>query len=401
MLYLSVASFSYFVLSFLGSKRIALVVPIFYTFLATWIFLFYDDFYYVLFGFYFSEGEEAELSKTMILAAWSFYLGVCSILTIKGRAGVEEECSIGYSRMPPGRIYMALGVWLLVVHFAFSPGHIYWRSGYSAAGVGVEFLKKVYPLITVIASYLVPFFRRRVSRLVFFLLMILIAQGLNQRVIVLIPALYCVGIYMRDRRVPVVKFSLMFLLMVYLAAWCLKYRSFAVQGVFPNFVNIISDPVLIDDIVSGLGYIFSYSIFATIATANMPGIGWDSLLAHVSPLPGSMLDLSSIIHEQKITQHGPYSALGTISMFGKFSVFAYYFICGFIFCYLIENFPRRYKEASFFCVGFLILFAVLSTQYPLRTITRMIYYSLFVFLFFRFLSVSNVFWRKISGNKRP
>lgn len=390
-IFFSFFSFFYFFFKAFSNKSFSLSVPVFYSFLLVWFFLFFSDFYPTVYGYDFSEYDYKRFVSITLVAAWSFYFG--SILVKKKKSFGDrfiDKASARFVGIPSWLVFVVFVVWLIVLHLAFPPEHLYSRSGYSTGGVGSQVFRKVYPLLIVILSFLLPFFRVVWLRGLLLVVMVLLVQGLNQRVIILIPVLYLLGVYVRDRKVSPYKFAFSIFSVIYLAAFALKYRSFGSQGVFPNFLNFISDPVSLKDIFLGLEYIFSFSIFSTMATLSQESIGLNSLFLHLNPLPSFLVDVSEIVYEQKITTHGPYSALGTIGMFGFFGVLCYYFICGFLFSYSIESFSERYKVFSIFCVVFLVVFVVLSTQYPLRTITRVLYYSLFIYFFFKMVSMLRV-----------
>lgn len=129
--------------------------------------------------------------------------------------------------------------------------------------------------------------------------------------------------------------------------------------------------------------------------SKQESIGASALFVSLSPLPSAISipgypDWSSIRHSLRVSPYIPYNAIGELLNHGWVWLVVYYYFVGFIAGWL-DNRTRscvssRSRLGYMLGCGFLLLFSVLSTQYNLRSSTRLIWYAIFIAGSWKYLS---------------
>jgi hypothetical protein len=101
------------------------------------------------------------------------------------------------------------------------------------------------------------------------------------------------------------------------------------------------------------------------------------LLTCINPLPGSMTDWVNM--ENRINLVTPYSAIGDLLRGGLLTALIYYFVLGAYFCQVemrLRTQPRP-SPGLLLVISFSYFFTIMSLQYSLRIVTRVVYYMIF------------------------
>lgn len=372
----------------LSSRRdYLLLLPVLYVFVGLWVTLgfsteYFNDSSWVI--------EGKHVIKTyfiFMIASISFYIGLVIIRHKKssGRIDLEKIRSIMYA-LKSSTIILFYVATVFMMHVAYPFEHIYFREGYLPIYGGSNMLKMLFDLMVFVLSVILPFYKSRVGRLLLFIFILLLVQGLNKRIIVLLPFLYIMGSYIRDFKFNYYSFFVLTFSSLFFSGMAYEYRSNLDQGVISNIIYFYNNGVSFDKSFDGLNYLFGFSFLSTLVTSSFFDVSLNDFFVSINPLPGTIIDVSSVVNKHKITVFAPYSALGTLGVLGFAYVSVYYFIVGLIFDFCKTYFPLRFSIASSIIFVLFILFVTLSLQYQLRTATRFVYYAIFVFLFFKIIS---------------
>lgn len=379
-----------------NKKDYLIMLPLLYSFVGLWGALGFLDNDLSGADWYIKDEHIIKTYFIFIIASVSFYLGSIPTLSKNksGNLGFEKIRDIFFKLNDR---YIILFYFFVVVffHIAYPFEHLYFRVGYLPLYDGNNGLKLFFDFAVIILSIILPFFKSKIGRVFFFILLLILVQGLNKRIIVLLPLLYFLGSYLRDFKFHYLRFLILISVSIFFSGIAYKYRDNYEQGIISNIVYFYNNGVDFDGVLEGLNYLFGFSFFSTLVTYSFFDASLSDFLISINPLPSFILDVSAVVDKHKITVFAPYSALGTLGILGFTYVFAYYFAVGLIFGCCKNYFPMRFTSASFIVFVVFILFSVTSLQYQLRTATRFVYYAMFVFFIFKIVSVY------FSVKKRP
>jgi hypothetical protein len=165
-------------------------------------------------------------------------------------------------------------------------------------------------------------------------------------------------------------------------------RSSADQGIAAIPENILKSAGLggsagSSDIWHGGYHDILNNIFVSvpITQATMQFSAGDNVhyfLTSINPLPSVLTDFAEI--DYLLNTFTPVNALGDLIRSGKLLSSAYFFCAGFYIASLEANL-RSVRGSSLIRlaqVGLVLMFALATLQYPLRTGTRLLYYAIFI-----------------------
>lgn len=174
-------------------------------------------------------------------------------------------------------------------------------------------------------------------------------------------------------------------------------RGMAEQGLVP-FLKAIGDGSY-DQALSGyfglVGDLIRNVAFSVPLTAyvwHAPQLGINELIASIQPLPSLvtpnwMQQWQYYQPAARVSDYIPYNTLGELLNHGIALAVLYYFAVGFVFAYFDVRIRHRIAGRKIFiCVLLIataILFVILSTEYNLRSATRLIYYMMVFELLYR------------------
>lgn len=371
-----------------SKKNYLILLPVFYIFVILWVALGFSN-ESLNNSIWFVEDEQ--IAKTyfiFITAAISFYIGVSTFERKKDKNDFQLD-RIRKILFSLSSNYIVIFYILAIVlfHFAYPIEFIYFRESYGQLYNGNNSLKLLFDLMVNVLALILPFHKSKTFRILLLILLLIFLQGLNKRLIVLIPLLYFLGVYIRDLRFSYSKSFALILTALFFAATTYSYRNNSQQGIIYNIMYFYNNGLNIDLSIEGINYLFGYSFLATLATASFFDIPAIEFWISVNPLPSTIIDVSSVVTEHKLTVYAPYSALGTLGSLGFIYVSIYYFLAGLLFNCCKSYFPKRFSIASVVILLFFVLFLVLSVQYQLRATTRFVYYAIVYFTVLKTVSI--------------
>ncbi len=164
----------------------------------------------------------------------------------------------------------------------------------------------------------------------------------------------------------------------------LALRGLDQHGLVPYGRAIFTGAILVNDSTfQGVGrnLSISYPLAAQVAFAQ-PRLGLSDLATSLNPLPGRLTDWYQIAPRLRLNQFTPYSAVGELGNYGLPVLSAYMITVGYLFGVAARLSQRArstwkvYLDAVVLgCAG---MFAVLSLQYNLRSVTRLPLYLLII-----------------------
>ena len=368
-------------------KNYLILLPVFYMFVSLWVVLgFADDSLNQSIWLI----EDKHILKTYLIfgcASISFYVGSSVLKERKNSGGFDlERIKLIFSRLNSSYIFIFYIATILLMHIAYPMEFLYFREGYLPLYNGNNTLQLFFDFMVYIIAMLLPFHKSKIVRYILFFLLLVFLQGLNKRLIILIPVIYFLGSYVRDMKFHYLKFFLLISVSLFFAAVVFSYRNNYEQGIISNIIYFYNKGLDFDLSIAGINYLFGFSFLSTLATSSFFDVTISELLVSINPLPSTIIDVSHVVENHKITVFAPYSALGTLGSLGLLYVCVYYLFAGFVFNYCKYYFPARFSVLSLLIFLLFLSFAMLSVQYQLRTTTRFIYYAIFYFTMFKLIS---------------
>lgn len=365
------------------------MLPLLYSFTGLWVALGFSDKELSDAAWYIKDEHMTKTYFIFFVASVFFYLGSVVTLNKKKSGNFNiSEIRDELFKLGDGSILVFYFAAVIFFHIAYPFEYIYFRKGYLPIYEGSNFLKLIFDFSVILLLLVLPFYKSKFVRIFLFIIILTLVQGLNKRIIVLLPLLYFLGSYLRDYRFYFLKFFVLVSISVFFSAVAYEYRGNLAQGVIPNIVFFYNSGLDFEKSLSGVNYLFGFSFFSTLITYNFFDVSISDFLISINPLPSTIVDVSTVVEKHKITAVAPYSALGTLGVLGFTYVSLYYFSAGFIFGFCKNYFPVRFSLASSFIFLFFVLFAVTTLQYQLRSATRLVYYTMLCFLVFKIISSS-------------
>ena len=235
-----------------------------------------------------------------------------------------------------------------------------------------------------------------------FLLYQLIFFSMSTRRIVVMVVFYIFGLSLGGaRRLTIIILTTMWLISLPLVLQIpLELRGMPKQGIDPMFHNLSS-------IADNINFIKRYAETVDTGARNLtfglplagyvgsaPRIPLEALAVSINPLPSFMLlpslsSWESLRDSLRVTQYIPYSALGELSNHGWLWLIFYYFLVGLVAAWLdtgTRHFEGQLSRLGYIggC-GLLLLFSVTSTQYNLRSSSRLVWYAIAIAAGWRFI----------------
>ena len=184
----------------------------------------------------------------------------------------------------------------------------------------------------------------------------------------------------------------------------LSLRALEAHGLYPYFLAVIGDSVIIDwgqleKMTNNL--LFSYSLTGHIIMYE--NIDIKHLMISINPLPGSLVGWYESVDVLRVNPYTPFNAPGELLNHGVLYAAVFYFMLGVYFSSLdnkINQYLTKNKLLlSALLVGLAVLYTISSLQYNLRSGLRLIYYIIaFQLVVFMLCNSKKYFFVKI--NKR-
>lgn len=127
---------------------------------------------------------------------------------------------------------------------------------------------------------------------------------------------------------------------------------------------------------------FAVSVPLTAAVMDAAPLTLSEFGVSINPLPGVLTNWYEVAGTLKVTPYQPYNAVGELLNYGLSVAVAYFFLVGGFFArldYRVRHLTDQQKLVTAAAVlGLTVMFTVISSQYNLRSATRVLYYLLIV-----------------------
>lgn len=319
------------------------------------------------------------INKTTVIyyiASLSFLVGV--LLAGSSHQRQSKLSSKLKARLVNLRLKHILLIYFFMViflHLGVGVQNLYLRAGYTLGdGGGVAAFRTIYVMLLPISILLIAFIRIPILRYLLLTLAFFWILGTTSRSLIMIPVFYFVGLTIRKQKVCIIPFFLSVFLTIAFATLAIDFRNNALQGVIPNTQALFLEGINFDLILLATNYILSYSFFATAMTVELNSFDLRAFYLAITPAPGSFVDLTYMISQQKINEYAPYTAIGVLGLAGHPVLIGYYSISGYLWARLGRWISNASPLLYFPILILFFLYTILSVQYNLRGVTRFIYY---------------------------
>jgi hypothetical protein len=123
-----------------------------------------------------------------------------------------------------------------------------------------------------------------------------------------------------------------------------------------------------------------YGFPLTAYVASAPHLPLSYFLTSVSPLPGSLTSWYEINAQMRVNAYIPYNAIGELLNYGWYIAVLVSFLLGAVLTAIDVDIRRRLRQREYLLptvyIGLTVLFLLSTTQYNLRSSTRLLYYMM-------------------------
>jgi hypothetical protein len=231
----------------------------------------------------------------------------------------------------------------------------------------------------------------------------LVYLAMSTRQIVVICVFYIAGLSLGGARRKVISplMTLWVISLPLLLQIPLELRGMPHQGIAPLFDNLIS--IATDTMVS-TGYMdaidagirnLTFGVPLSGYVSSQPRIPKEVLASSLNPLPSfipvpGLPPWESLRESLRATKYIPYNALGELLNHGWPWLTLYYMLVGLLAAWLNvgANYFQQQRSRLGYIVGcgLLLLFSIGSTQYNLRSVTRLLWYAVAIAVLWSFIS---------------
>ena len=377
------------------------------------------------YGFYDLAVTHNYLARSLaafLIAISAFVIGVLAyvllskraLLVYRGRKSAKTFTVSQWQHRVPmfGRAAVTtpafLSLPLILTIVGIGPDNIWWRSDYLVEHYHYFLIAgSLLSLPAVLYLGAITPSRRnitwRVSCGFIFVLYMLIYLAMSTRQIVVIIVFYIAGLSLGGARRKVIAplVTMWVLSLPLLLQIPLQLRGMPHQGLAPLFNNLIS---IATDTRISTGYIdaidagirnLTFGVPLSGYVGSRPPIPIEALGSSLNPLPSfipvpGLPPWENFQESLRATKYIPYNALGELLNYGWPWLTFYYMLVGLLAAWLevSANYFQRQRSQLGYIVGcgMLLLFSIVSTQYNLRSATRLLWYAVAIAVLWRFMS---------------
>ncbi|EPQ8264422.1 hypothetical protein [Vibrio alginolyticus] len=387
---------AFYIVLFYKTKNILLTLPIFYSLTVVYSYLGIKVFSFgieVPFDLYNAFPEkEWDVSLTAYLLSSAFFTTglLFSGIQEPESSSIEYNTSKKYSKVGAilvdksdwGKIFLLILTILFLIS-GYGLENLLSREGYVPHEGRNKLLLIFYMMFLPLSSFSLAFLKSRYLRVFGYSILFLLVFGTTARMLLLLPAIYYLGICIKFGRLKIKYGLFTFFVLLFIITYTLEYRNLPIQGIIPNLKYMMANGVSVDYIILGLNYILSYSFASNSYSIYSFSFDFNSFLIAINPMPSSMLDISYMLDKMSMNANSPIPTIGYLFLSGFFVGSLYYFFAGFIFNKVFRYAKRNNTILYMVILALFCLFVLLSGQYNLRGSTRLIYYCVFVTLLYR------------------
>jgi hypothetical protein len=393
-------------------------VPLFI--LVNIVFIIFGGGFYIYFGdnvadFYNLELTESQLIKSMLYLLYlvcSFCLGVICFHSIFGIIKNQTE------KKETNFIEIVNKYYFIFVFLSLCPIFLMiLGGGFEEIFLRFEYISLKIPefvnlgrntaILGVIICGILVSTNRRLKLLPFFIFMLYLILFFSyaSRIFGMLPVFYLVGqllfcfiVEKRNRSIKY-KFLLVFVALPFLLQVPLTLRNLMPQGLIPfiSFINMngIQDIIFSDEALTDFFANLFFSVPLTAYVIEHGKLQIDDLLLSLNPLLGSMIGWYDVYQKYRVSKYIPFNAPGELLNVNFFLAAIYYWLLGIYFSFLGSSIIKHIKKNQIIRSGLILTFAFsiifIATQYNLRSVTRLIYYCIFLQIISRLLL--DIKWR--------
>lgn len=286
-----------------------------------------------------------------------------------------------------GYIYAVFFTSIVLSLLAYNVNELIYRNTYVIESINKFVI--LHNLSLILAVFLIAFIKKSIVRNFCFIILLLVPFSLNSRIFSLCIFIFYFGLYVKNGfRINFRSKIILLLLLVVSFITSLGFRKNMTQGLIPNVLNFFDIYTYFDIFIQSFNYVTSFSVFASQYAIDYGYSDLKAFYISVNPLPSAFLDIDYIYNNSWINTYAPAPAIAMSYNAGPFYCFSYYFICGFIFTYIIKKIKFGLIYSLMVCL--FIYFIFLNSQYIIREGTRLLFY----FILFYFLYRSYIILRR-------
>lgn len=361
---------------------ILLVLPIFYnvivlyTILGTMVLEYAKD---TPFSLYYLVSDDSlyNASFMFIFSSFCFYIGTTLVRRAR-RPKNKLEVNRVVVKAQKFLVCAILVVYLIYI-LGYGAESLVFRNGYiDANDVRNKSILTLFFALSPVVTLLIPFIKSSSLRYFVYLVCFLVLFSSSARAMILIPALYIVGSFVRDKKLGSKILLTNAALIIVCLIFALQIRYYPFHGLIPNLSALFTRGVDLDYLLVGLNYGLSFSLFGTAYI--LENFTHDSMafFASINPLPSRFVNIAHMVEAQRMLGTSPMSALSALSLYGNMGVASFYFVTGFFYSFILKKLDNK-TVLYFGVVGMVMLFTLFSVQYNLRGSSRFFYYTILIF----------------------
>ncbi|WP_010433914.1 O-antigen polymerase [Vibrio cyclitrophicus] len=377
--------FVFYIYKLRSSGNLVFILPLYYSFTVLYVLIGLYIFNYakeVPFDIYSLVYDEYVINsaKLYVLSSFSFCLGA---MFFSRNGNVRAKNNSVQADFKYQKLLLLLSVSIFVLYvFSYGIEPLIYRVGYiSSEHERNKYGSIVFYLTSPFIFVLMPFIKRKFLRILFFVVFFLALFSSSSRFLVMLPFLYLVGVYIKNRKLPL---TILFLHLSMIAGglmFVLQIRYYQYHGLIPNIASFFSKGIDYDYIFVGLNYAFSFSLMGTAYVLKGFTFDINSFFISINPLPSMFVDIEYMLSTQQMLPTAPISAISLLSLSGYLGLVVFYITTGCFFSYSLSKFKGQ-NIVYYIILGLFVMFTLFSIQYNLRGLTRFLYYSILLHVFY-------------------
>lgn len=377
-------SLVFYYYKFNKTSDLTLALPLFYNFVVFYVLMGTSLFSYAIeapFDLYYKI-DSADIYQSAffyILSSFVFYIGGRLVKNRSNMVRKHQRSIIEIKHQKALMFFIGLTYSLYI--FGYGIEALIYREGY--IDTSYERNKTFLVLFFVLSPFattLIPFLKSTFIRYSVYILCFLIVFSASSRFVIMLPLLYVVGLFLKSNKIPFKVLLPNVIILIVSLIFVLQIRNETYHGIIPNIITLFKSGIDTEFLFLGLNYALSFSLFGTSYVLKYFSHDTVAFLISINPLPSGFLDLN-LLSSQRMIGTSPMSAVSILSLAGWQVLVLFYAITGYCFSFMLSRMRGR-TPLYYAVVGLYILFTLFSIQYNLRGLSRFVYYSIIIFVFY-------------------
>jgi len=318
---------------------------------------------------------------TFVLASCSFYLGT------KLSWGRRKRNKFSSHALKITNQKLLLFT-ILLVYIAYVIGYdiqsLFYRQGYiDNSNNRNEVILILFFILSPFATVLIPFLQKKHYMYLVYMFCYLILFSSSSRFAVMVPFLFVVGSFLRNNTLGLRLIVFNAALAIFTFVFILQIRYYPIHGLLPNITSLLTHGIDVEYIYLGLNYVTSFSVFGVAYVLQNFTHNQVAFLISINPLPSGFLNVTYMLEVLEMKKSAPMSALSVLTLAGYPILCLYYFLSGYIYSKALRELEGK-SLFYYIIVGLFMLFTLFSIQYNLRGLTRILYFTIFIYFISKF-----------------